>query len=79
MGKILNFRVTKKALYRAAVREMEKMYQTSSGGSDPIINEASRELFEKGEIDEVEWLTWHRYCQNVLNQLQEQSFEEHDE
>ncbi|MDI6855111.1 MAG: hypothetical protein QME75_16075 [Deltaproteobacteria bacterium] len=71
MAKIMKFRLTKKGVYRAAVREMEKMYRLSYGGSDPIIDECSRELFENGQIDEVKWVTWHRYCQNVLADLSE--------
>jgi hypothetical protein len=69
MGKIINFRLTQKAIYRAAVKEMEKMYQLSSGGTDPIINEASREMFEEGQIDEVQWIDWRRYCLRVLNRI----------
>ncbi len=79
MAKILKFRLTKKAIYRAAVKEMEQMYQISGGGSDPIVNEASRELFETGQIDEVEWLTWPRYCQGVLNKMYDQGLEEYEE
>jgi hypothetical protein len=69
MGKIINFRLTQKAIYRAAVKEMEKMYQLSSGGTDPIINEASRDMFEEGQIDEVQWIDWRRYCLRVLNRI----------
>ena len=75
MGKIINFRLTKKAVYRAAVKEMEKMYQLSKGGSDPIIDEESREMFENGLIDEVKWLNWRKYCTNVLNKLGELDLE----
>jgi hypothetical protein len=67
MGKIVDFRPTKKSIYRAAVREMEQMYRLSSGGADPIVDDTSREMFERGEIDEVKWISWERYCIKVLN------------
>ncbi|MDD3582126.1 MAG: hypothetical protein PHW74_14045 [Desulfobacca sp.] len=69
MGKVLELRLTKKAIYRAAEREMRKMYQLSAGGSDPIIDDASREMFERGEIDEVRWRDWTTYCLMVLNRI----------
>jgi|UniRef100_A0A7C3WGJ5 hypothetical protein len=69
MGKVLELRLTKKAIYRAAVKEMKKLYQLTGGGADPIIDEASREMFEKGEIDEVRWHDWNTYCALVLNRL----------
>lgn len=69
MGKVLELRLTKKAIYRAAEKEMKKLYQLSGGGADPIIDEASREMFEKGEIDEVRWHDWKTYCALVLNNL----------
>ncbi|MEW6660613.1 MAG: hypothetical protein AB1424_18380 [Thermodesulfobacteriota bacterium] len=71
MGETIDFHLTKKSLYRAAVKEMEQMYRLSGGGIDPIVDEASREMFERGEIDEVKWLSWERYCANVLNMLEE--------
>ena len=71
MAEIVAFRLTKKSLYRAAVREMQQMYQLSCGGTDPIVDESSREMFERGEIDEVKWLSWERYCTRVLNLLGE--------
>lgn len=64
MGKVIDLHPTKKGIYRAAVREMNKMYQLSRGGSDPIIDDASREMFERGEIDEVRWKDWATYCLN---------------
>jgi hypothetical protein len=76
MAQILKFRLTKKAIYRAAVREMENMYRLSWGGSDPIIDDYSRELFETGQIEEVEWLSWPRYCQNVFARLEDQNADE---
>ncbi len=72
MGKIIELRLTKKAVYRAAVKEMNKMYQLSAGGTDPIIDEASREMFERGEIDEVIWRDWTTYCAMVLNKMDSQ-------
>ncbi len=71
MGEIIDFHLTKKSIYRAAVKEMERMYQLSCGGSDPIVDDSSREMFERGEIDEVTWVSWDRYCTNVLNSLGE--------
>ncbi len=75
MGQIVEFHPTKKAIYRAAVKEIEKMYRLSKGGEDPIIDDASREMFERGEIDEVKWLNWERFCLKVLNRLAEQESE----
>jgi len=63
-GKILPLRQTKKAIYRAAAKEIQKMYQLSRGGIDPIIDEASREAFERGEIEEVRWKDWVTYLLN---------------
>ncbi len=71
MGEIIDFHLTKRSIYRAAIKEMEQMYRLSCGGTDPIVDEASREMFERGEIDEVKWLSWEGYCQNVLNMLEE--------
>jgi hypothetical protein len=76
MAQILRFRLTRKAIYRAAVREMEKMYRLSRGGSDPIIDDASRELFETGQIEEVRWLTWPSYCQKVFDRVEDQNTDE---
>ncbi|MFP3866793.1 MAG: hypothetical protein ACLFUU_01350 [Desulfobacteraceae bacterium] len=69
MGKVLELRLTKKAIYRAAEKEMRRMYRLSAGGSDPIIDEQSREMFERGEIDEVRWQDWTTYCLKVLNRI----------
>ncbi len=69
MGKVIELRLTKKAIYRAAEKEMKKIYQLSGGGVDPIIDEASREMFERGEIDEVRWTDWGTYCVMVLNKI----------
>ena len=71
MGEIVDFRPTKKSVYRAAIKEMEQIYRLSCGGEDPIVDETSREMFERGEIDEVKWISWERYCNNVLNILGE--------
>ena len=76
MAKVIKFRPTKQSIYRAALREMEKMYRVSHGGSDPIIDDYSRELFENGYIDEVKWLSWNRYCQKVLADLEEETQQE---
>jgi hypothetical protein len=69
MGTVIELRLTKKAIYRAAEREMKKIYQLSGGGTDPIIDEASREMFERGEIDEVRWRDWGTFCAMVLNRI----------
>jgi hypothetical protein len=69
MAKVIELRPTKKSIYRAAEKEMRKIYQLSGGGIDPIIDEASREMFERGEIDEVRWRDWSTYCAMVLNKI----------
>jgi hypothetical protein len=48
---------------------MKKMYQLSGGGSDPIIDDASREMFERGEIEEVRWNDWPTYCATVFDKI----------
>ena len=53
MGKVIEFRMTKNAIYRAAKKEVKQMYKLTGGGADPIIDEAYLEAFERGEIDEV--------------------------
>lgn len=70
-GQIINFRLTKKALYRMASREIVKLYQLSRGGQAPIIDDFSREAFEKGEIEEVRWIDWVTY---LLQQPERDSF-----
>jgi hypothetical protein len=62
MGKVIELSLTKKAIYRAAVKEMNQMYRLSGGGNDPIIDDTSREMFERGEIDEVRWRDWATCC-----------------
>jgi len=69
MGKVIELRLTKKAICRAAVKEINKMYWLSGGGNDPIIDDTSREPFERGEIDEVRWRDWGTYCVMVLNKI----------
>jgi hypothetical protein len=69
MGKVIELRLTKKAIYRAAIKEINRMYQLSAGGTDPIIDEASRWAFERGEIDEVRWKDWESYCIAMLNRI----------
>jgi hypothetical protein len=69
MGTVIDFRLTKKAIYRDAVKEMNNMYRLSAGGTDPIIDDASRWAFERGEIDEVRWKDWGTYCVTVLNKI----------
>jgi hypothetical protein len=69
MGDLVEFRLTKKAIYRAARREVERMYQVTGGGVDPIISSESRELFELGLVEEVNWLDWETYCTDVLNRI----------
>ncbi|MBI4642502.1 MAG: hypothetical protein HY790_02175 [Deltaproteobacteria bacterium] len=69
MGKVIELRLTKKAIYRAAAQEMNQMYRLSAGGIDPIIDDASRWAFERGEIDEVMWKDWGSYCVMMLNRI----------
>jgi len=69
MGKVIEFRMTKKAIYRAAKKEVKQMYKLSAGGADPIIDGASLDAFEKGEIDEVRWMDWASYCEMVLDNI----------
>ena len=70
MGTVIDLRLTKKAIYRAAAKEMQLMYRLSGGGNDPIIDDASRWAFERGEIDEVRWRDWTTYCAMVLNRTE---------
>jgi hypothetical protein len=70
MGKVIELRLTKKAVYRAATNEIKRMYQLSAGGTDPIIDEASRWAFERGEIEEVMWKDWESYCVTMLNKIE---------
>jgi hypothetical protein len=72
MGKVIELRLTKKAIYRAAIKEINKMYQLSAGGADPVIDDGSREMFERGEIDEVRWQDWETYCALALNKIETQ-------
>ena len=69
MGDLVDFRLTKKSIYRAAQREMERMYQMTGGGVDPIASPESRELFELGLVEEVQWENWETYCTGVLNRI----------
>jgi hypothetical protein len=69
MGKVIEFRMTKNAIYRAAKKEVKQMYKLTGGGADPIIDEAYLEAFERGEIDEVPWIDWATYCEMVLNRI----------
>jgi hypothetical protein len=69
MGDLVAFRLTEKSLYRAAKREMERMYQMTGGGVDPIASTESRELFEMGLVEEVQWLDWETYCTGVINRI----------
>jgi hypothetical protein len=61
MGDLVPFRPTQKAILRAAVREMEKMYQMSAGGR------------EMSWVEEGEWLDWPTYCINLLSRLFEEN------
>lgn len=71
MGDLVAFRLTKKSIHRAAKREMERMYQMTGGGVDPIASASteSRELFELGLVEEVEWVDWETYCTGVINRI----------
>ncbi len=69
MGELVEMRLTKRSIYRAARREVERMYQMTGGGVDPIASNESRELFEMGLVEEVPWLDWGTYCTGVLNRI----------
>ena len=69
MGDLVEFRLTKKSIYRAAQREVERMYQVTGGGVDPIASSESRELFELGLVEEVAWLDWDTYCISIMNRI----------
>jgi hypothetical protein len=69
MGDLVEFRLTKKSIYRAARREMERMYQLTGGGADPIASSESRELFDQGLVEEVAWVDWRTYCDGVVNRI----------
>jgi hypothetical protein len=69
MGDLVQFGLTKKTVYRAARREVERMYQMTGGGVDPIASSESRELFELGLVEEVQWVNWETYCNNVINRV----------
>ncbi len=51
MGDLVPLRLTRKKILREALREINRMYQLSHGGDDPIPGEASRELFDLGVVD----------------------------
>ncbi|MFA5111464.1 MAG: hypothetical protein WC443_08675 [Desulfobaccales bacterium] len=69
MGELVELRLTKKSIYRAARREVERMYQLTGGGVDPIASSEFRELFEMGMMEEVPWLDWETYCTRMLNRI----------
>jgi len=69
MRTVIELRLTKKAIYRAAIKEMNQIYLVSAGGTDPIIDDASMWAFERGEIDEVRWRDWRTYCVMILNKI----------
>ncbi len=69
MGEVVALRVTKRKVLRDAMREIQRMYALSHGGEDPIASDSSRELFEMGLLDEVEWQDWATYCASKLNNL----------
>ncbi len=70
MGKVIEFHPTRKAIYRAAVKEMNEMYRLSAGGSDPIIGYETHEMFERGEIDEVRWIDWTTFCMMIYVKME---------
>lgn len=69
MGDLVEFRLTKKSIHRAAQREVERMYQVTGGGVDPVASSESRELFDMGLVEEVQWLDWETYCTGVINRI----------
>ncbi len=71
MGELVEFRLTKRSIYRAARREVERMYQITGGGVDPVTSSESRELFEMGLVEEVAWLDWQTHCNAILKRISE--------
>jgi hypothetical protein len=69
MGELVELRLTKKSIYRAARREVERMYQMTGGGVDPVASSEAQELFEMGLVEEVPWLDWDTYCTRILNRI----------
>jgi len=63
-GTVIPLRQTKKSIYRAAAKEIQRIYRLSPGGTDPIIDDDSREAFERGEIEEVRWRDWATFLLN---------------
>ena len=71
MGTLIDFHPTTKSMLREARREIDRMYRLSAGGQDPIPSNESRELFELGWLEEVEWLDWESYCLSIINEIYE--------
>ncbi len=69
MGDVVALRLTRKKILRDAMREINRMYQLSHGGEDPIASDASREMFEQGIVEEVRWLDWQTYCRLMRNRV----------
>ena len=56
MSKVIPFvRVTKQSILREGKRELLRIYQTSAGGSDPVVDSRAWADFEAGFIDEMPW------------------------
>ena len=68
-AKVLPLIPPPRTLRRRARREVQRMYALTKGGQGPIVCEESREAFERGEIEEVVFLSWGDYCQAVQDRL----------
>ena len=69
---IIQFKsVTIKSVYREAIKEINKMYSLTKGGSDWMVSTdiEERMLFEDGMIDEMPLLDFHTWAKNRLNEL----------
>ena len=69
---IIQFRkVTIKSIYREAIKEINKMYILTKGGSDLMVStdKEERQLFDDGMIDEMPLLDFHTWAKNRLNEL----------
>lgn len=69
---IIQFKtVTIKSIYREAIKEINKMYSLTKGGSDWMVSTdiEERMLFEDGMIDEMPLLDFHTWAKNRLNEL----------
>jgi hypothetical protein len=66
---VVEFKLTKKHIYRLALKEVNNLYMLSAGSNDPIVDVGSIRMFEEGYIDEPYRLDWERYCLEVIERL----------